>query len=111
MAEFTYIPDFGASKKKKPKVNAIKFGDSYEQRATFGINNDPSEWDLTFSMRKDDEINAIDAFLSARAGVESFYWTPYGESSQKFICREWTKTLDHYNLSTITAKFEQVYEL
>ena len=29
MAEFTYIPDFGASKNKKPKVNAIKFRNNW----------------------------------------------------------------------------------
>jgi len=110
MATFTYTPDFGASKKHKPRVNAISFGDGYEQRATFGINNNPQVWDLSFSNRTDTEAEAIDTFLSARSGVEAFLWTPYNESEGSYICREWSKSIDKYNGNTITATFEQVFE-
>ena len=34
-------PDFGASKKSQPIVRQIKF-QGYEQRASFGINNNPN---------------------------------------------------------------------
>lgn len=111
MATFTYTPDFGASQSKKPRVNTMRFGDGYEQRATYGINNNPSEWSMTFSMRTDSEAAAIDTFLTARKGVESFDWTPPGASAGKYICREWSKTLDRNNLNTIQAKFEQVFDL
>lgn len=110
MATFTYTPDFGATKKFKPRVTAMSFGDGYEQRATFGINNNPQIWDLVFSNRSDTEAEAIDDFLIARAGVESFLWTPYNESQARFICREWSKSIDQYNGNTITATFEQVFE-
>lgn len=111
MPTFTYTPDFGASQTKKPSVNSMRFGDGYEQRATFGINTNPSAWQLSFSMRDDTEATAIDAFLTARKGVEYFDWTPPGSSAGKYICREWTKTLDRNNLNTIQAKFEQVFDL
>lgn len=111
MATFTYIPDFGASQTKRPRVNSMRFADGYEQRATFGINTNPSEWSLSFSVRDDTEAAAIDAFLTARGGIESFDWTPPGGSAGKYICREWTKTLDRNNLNTIQAKFEQTYDL
>jgi phage-related protein len=110
MAKFTYIPDFGAAKKIAPRVNAISFGDGYEQRATFGINNNPQSWDLSFANRSDADAQAIDDFLTARAGVESFDWTPYNQSAGKYICKEWSKSIDKYNGNTIQATFMQVFE-
>lgn len=111
MATFTYTPDFGATQTKRPRVNSIRFADGYEQRTTYGINTNPQEWNLTFAMRDDTEAGAIDAFLTARNAVEAFDWTPPGGSAGKYICREWSKTLDRNNLSTISAKFEQVFDL
>jgi phage-related protein len=110
MAEFTYIPDFGATKKLQPKVNAIAFGDGYAQRATMGLNNNPQIWSLSFANRTDTEAEAIDAFLTARGGVESFDWTPYGESAGKYVCSEWSKSIDGFNRNTIQATFQQVFE-
>jgi phage-related protein len=110
MATFTYTPDFGASKKITPRVNLISFGDGYEQRATFGINNNRQEWTLTFSNRTDTEALAIDNFLLARRAVESFDWTPYNESAGKYVCREWSKSIDGYKRNTIQATFIQVFE-
>ena len=110
MAEFTYIPDFGATKKLQPRVNAIAFGDGYEQRARNGLNTNPQVWSLSFSNRTDIEAEAIDAFLTARGGVESFDWTPYNESAGKYVCKEWSKSLDGFNRNTVEATFIQIFE-
>lgn len=111
MATFTYTPDFGATQTKRPTVRSVRFSDGYEQRLSYGINTNPGNWALSFSMREDTEANAIDDFLTARDGVEPFDWTPPGGSAGKYICREWTKTLDRNNLNTVSATFEQVYDL
>lgn len=111
MATFTYVPEFGAVVNKKPTVRSAKFGDGYEQRLAFGINTNPQSWNLSFSMREDTEADLIDAFLTARAGVEAFDWTPPNGSAGKYICREWSRTLEKYNLSSIQATFEQVFDL
>lgn len=110
MATFTYIPDFGAMKKQAPRVNIISFGDGYEQRAAFGINRNPQIWELSFSNRSDTEATAIDTFLNARGAIESFDWTPYDESAGKYVCREWSKSIDRFNGNTIQATFIQVFE-
>ena len=110
MTTFTYTPDFGATKKLQPKINAISFGDGYEQRARNGLNTNPQTWDLSFSNRTDTEAEAIDAFLTARGGVESFDWTPYNESAGKYICKEWSKSIDGFNRNAIQATFIQVFE-
>ena len=110
MATFTYTADFGATKKLTPKVTEIAFGDGYSQRVRNGLNTNPQTWDLSFSNRTDTEAEAIDAFLTARGGVESFDWTPYNESAGKYICKEWSKSIDGFNRNSIQASFIQVYE-
>lgn len=110
MTTFTYTPDFGATKKLQPKVNSISFGNGYEQRARNGLNTNPQTWDLSFSNRTDTEAEAIDAFLTARGGVESFDWTPYNESAGKYVCKEWSKSIDGFNRNAIQATFLQVFE-
>jgi hypothetical protein len=110
VATFTYTEDFGASKKLTPRVKSIAFGDGYSQRVRDGINTNPQTWSLSFSNRTDIEADAIDAFLTARGGYESFDWTPYGESAGKYVCKEWSKSLDGFNRNTIQAVFEQIFE-
>lgn len=111
MTTFTYTPDFGATMTKHPRANVVRFADGYEQRVSYGINTSPADWTLSFSMRDDTEANAIDAFLTALRGVESFDWTPPGGTAGKYVCREWTRSMDKNNLNTVKAKFEQTYDL
>lgn len=111
MAVFTYVADFGATKQKAPKVTNISFGDGYKQRASFGVNTNPDTWALQFANRSESDATAIDDFLTARAGVESFDWTPPGSATaRKFICQKWTKTTVKANLFSIDAEFEEVFE-
>ena len=111
MAEFTVVPDFGASRKNKPNVRAIKFGDGYEQRQAVGVNVNQQEWNLRFAARTQVEKTEILDFFEARAGVESFDWTPPGDANaKKFVCSEWDDTIDNHDLYTVTATFRQVYE-
>ncbi len=111
MSTFTYTPDFGATRSSRPTVTTVKFGDGYESRQATGINADLKSWTLTFAARTDTEANAIEAFLDARAGVESFDWTaPNAAASAKYVCREWQRTLDACNLNTIQATFDQLAE-
>lgn len=112
MAVFPDIsPNYGASKAAKPKVRAIQFGSGYSQRAAFGINQDPKTWSLTWQNRTAADVNAIEDFLEARAGVESFDWSPPDEvTTYKWVCESWTKTMPYSNLFNITATFVQVFE-
>lgn len=112
MATFTFTPDFGAQVTKSPRVRSVRFSDGYEQRLAYGLNTAPQFWDLSFAQREDTEAAEIEAFLAARNGVEAFEWTPPNTGTPlKFICREWVKSLDRNNLNTVSAKFEQVFDL
>ena len=112
MATFPDIAaDYGASKQAKPRVRSIEFGSGYSQRATFGINQDPKVWTLSWENRTATDANSIEDFLEARKGVESFSWTPPDDTtSYKWICQEWTKVMPYCNLFNITATFVQVFE-
>lgn len=110
MATFTYVPDYNASKSTAPVVRRTSFGDGYEERVTFGINTQPSQWNLSFVNRTNTERDNIVAFLEARAGTESFDWTPPYGSTAKWVCDEWDVTMNAYNLNTVQATFRQVFE-
>lgn len=109
MAVFTYIPEPDVSRNIRPKVLVSQFGDGYEQRVADGINNRARVWSLSFT-RVSTVIDEIEQFLIDRNGVESFDWTPLGESAGKFVCEEWTKKLPILGVNTITATFREVFE-
>ena len=111
MATFPSItPTYGIQKKSQPNVRIAQFGSGYSQRTTFGLNQNPKSYDLTFEVSETD-ADTIETFLDARGAVESFTFTPPGESSSaKFLCRQWSKSIPYLNRATITATFEQVFE-
>lgn len=111
MATFpAIIPTYGAQKTSAPAVRTVRFGDGYEQRLTFGVNQNPKQWDLTWNISETD-ADTIETFLDARAGQENFDWTPPGEAtSYKWICSQWNKSIPYLNRATITATFRQVFE-
>lgn len=110
MSTFTYVPSFEATESSKPRVRKFQAGDGYEQRIRFGLHTDPKEWTLTFAERSDTERDSILAFLEARAGAESFDWTPPRGTAGKYVCEEWQLTMRNYNFNTIQATFREVFE-
>ena len=112
MATFPSVtPTYGAQKSSAPNFRIARFGDGYEQRTTFGLNQNPKQWDLTWNVSETD-ADTIETFLDARAadGV-SFEWTPLGESTEyKWVCEQWSKSIPYLNRATITATFRQVFE-
>lgn len=110
MATFTYTPDWNASKKMKPRVNKLQFGDGYEVRQADGLNTKLEAWDLMFK-RNTVDAEAIDAFLTARGGVESFNWTNPNGVASVYVCDEWTTTYNDVGWSTVSATFREVPEV
>ena len=111
MATFPSItPTYGIQKTSEPNVRIAQFGSGYSQRTTFGLNQNPKVYNLTFEVSETD-ADTIEDFLDARGGVENFDFTPPGESSStKYICRNWSKSIPYLNRATIQATFEQVFE-
>lgn len=112
MATFPSIaPTFGAQKQSSPKIRKVQFGDGYQQRVTFGLNQNAKKWSLTF-MVNDTDADTIEAFLDARAAdADSFEWTPPGEvTAGRWVCMEWNRELIGDQFNSISTTFEQVFE-
>lgn len=112
MATFpAYQPTYSVRKRSEPRIRTTKFGDGYQQRLTFGFNQNPKEWRLTFVVR-DADADIIEAFLDARAAdAASFDWAPPGSSvSYKWICPAWDRELFSPTHSQIDVTFQQVFE-
>ena len=112
MATFPSItPTYGVQKRSKPNIRTTQFGDGYEQRVTFGLNQNPKIFNLTFEVSETD-ADTIETFLDARAvDSASFTFTPPGESSSsKFVCESWNKSVPYLNRARVQATFREVFE-
>lgn len=112
MATFpSYSPVYAANKSSQPNIRTVQFGDGYSQRLTYGLNQNPKEWRLTFDVT-DTDADTIEAFLDARAAdAASFDWIPPdGTTSYKWICLEWNRELYEFQRSKISTTFRQVFE-
>lgn len=113
MATFPDIaPSYGATKRSQPKVRTVQFGDGFSQRLRYGLNQNPKVWRLTWENITESESDTIEAFLDARGGAESFDWSPIDDTeTYKWVCQEWSKSVPYSDRATITATFQEVYEL
>jgi len=108
---FTWALSYSPQAQRKPRRKKISFGDGYSQRSQDGINSKPEIWNVSFLNRDTTEGYAIDAFLTARGGVEKFEWTTPTGVTANFICEEHDLVLSVGNNVTITGVFEQVFEV
>ena len=112
MATFPSItPTYGIRKRNAPIVRRVQFGDGYEARLSYGLNQNPKVYTLTFEVSETDS-DTIEAFLDARAADNaSFDFTPPGEaSSSKFVCEQWDKSIPYLNRATLNCTFREVFE-
>ena len=112
MATFpSYNPSYSATKRSQPKLRVTQFGDGYQQRTSFGLNQDPKVWSLTFNV-DDEDADEIETFLEARGkDGASFTWSPPDDlASYQWICRSFNREMFDLDRSRITATFEQVFE-
>ena len=109
MSVFTWSPQ-SVQRPTKPNVHASKFGDGYEQRILFGLNQNPQSWSLSFAFKTAADFDACDAFLNGLSGVGAFDWTPpRGASPLRFTCKDWTPTGEVGSIWKLTATFTQVF--
>lgn len=104
---FQWFPDASLRKSVESDAQAVRFGDGYEQRFRFGIAPLPEQWEMAFTGTRG-EIDPIDAFLSARKGVESFQWTTPDGVTGLFVCRSWQKSRERGVKVSLSATFERV---
>ena len=116
MASFptTVNPTYGLTKTSKPNIRIAQFGSGYQQRSTFGINQNPKTFNLTFkNISEADADNLTDFFdLRAEDGDNILYTVPTESAAMKFVVEGgYTKTIDYANLATVKVKFRQVFDV
>ena len=115
--EFIWAPSYNNTVDNTPRINSVVFGNGYEQRHKDGIFNNLIKISLKFEHRNTKEAQAINHFLRARNGAESFVFNklpePYndlnaGGYTKLFVCKGFTNDFVFYNNYTISATFEEV---
>ena len=100
MATFPSItPTYGIQKRSAPNFKRQRFGDGYETRLTFGLNQNPKTFSLTFEVSETD-ADTIETFLDARAAnnMESFDFTPPGKAvALNLFAKSWSKSIPYLN--------------
>lgn len=106
---FTWKMNMGASADARHNVQVTRFGDSYAQRVSHGINNKVMDWSGEKTGDYDTVIKPIADFLDEHAGLKPFLWqNPHGTTA-KYVCQNYTISQRKGNFWQISLKFEQVF--
>ena len=104
-------PFAGSSNEVTYSVSRMQYGDGYSQRAPRGINAESEKVSLEWSSLTHAEADTIQAFFNARAGHESFTYTPPWTSTAK----EWTvakvRRINGQLLAALTCELTQEFDL
>ena len=81
-------PSYPVRKTSQPNVRTVKFGDGYEHRISFGLNQNPKKFSFIWRDLSEDDSDIIENFLDLRsADNASFTYQPPRESTlMNFIC-------------------------
>lgn len=101
----------GTSFEVTPRVRRASFGDGYIQRSRDGINTMPKIYSVTIGPMTVANADTVEAFLTARGGVEAFFWQPpYAGSPLKWIATKWKRTNRFPTADGLDVTFEQVFD-
>jgi len=106
-----FVPAYGTTKRNAPNTRVVKFGDGYEHRVSFGLNQNPKIFNLTFEVSEADADILTDFFDARAVDGANFTYTVPTESAMKFVVEgEYTKTITYLNRARIKVTFRQVFE-
>lgn len=103
----------GASKQVEARIRRAQFGDGYSQRSGDGLNALAATVPLRWGALSVAQADVIEAFFEARRGYEAFLYTLPASllGERKWIVTSWSRTADLDDVHSITATFEQVFDL
>ncbi|MBT9097514.1 phage tail protein [Methylovulum psychrotolerans] len=97
-----------AELERTPRVLSAQFGDGYSQDSPDGLNSNLQKWSLEFNGVLAETGMAIDDFLSARRGVERFYFINLRAETIVCKCKTWKVKDVGGRKVNVTATFEEV---
>lgn len=105
-------PSVGTGFDEVPRTRTANFGDGYRQDAGDGLNTNPLKGSVIWTHIDPDDGLQILNFFRARKGYEAFWWTPpYFTAPRTFKCVSWHHEATHGRGMTVTADFEEVFDL
>lgn len=108
MATWTWPVVAGQGVEIETTARVARFGDGYEQRAANGLRPLRRRFDVRLAADYS-VVKQADDFLRARAGIESFDWTPQDGVAGRFVCRKWSVSYGPGNGAELSASFEEVW--
>jgi phage-related protein len=107
---FTWRPDKAAPAAMEQRTRSAQFGSGYMQEAGDGLNTETQSWALTFTGNKV-RIKEILTFLRAQQGYKAFIWSTPLDGPLYFKCRSYTPTPLGGTAWTLSATFEQTFQV
>ena len=108
-----FVPTYNSRKTNAPNTRIVKFGDGYEHRVSFSLNQNPKTFNLTFKNISEADADILTDFFDERAvdGDSINYTVPTESSAMKFVVEGgYTKTVNYANIATVKVTFRQVFE-
>lgn len=108
----TYPPSYGSSEETDYNTLELRFGDSYSQRTTDGINSEEDTKNLIWTDLALTEWQEIKEFFDGLAGVEPFeYALPGDAETKKWIAKKPRAVRKTYNTVDAQVTIIRVYDL
>tara|TARA_R100001510_G_C7507632_1_gene108599 strand:- start:40 stop:399 length:360 start_codon:yes stop_codon:yes gene_type:complete len=106
-----FVPKYNLKKSNAPNTRVVSFGDGYEHRTSFGLNQNAFIFNLTFEVSEAD-ADTLTNFLDERAvDGANFTYTVPGESAMNFVAEGgYNKTIPYLNRARVQVTFRQVFE-
>jgi len=110
-ASTAFVPIYNFRKSNAPKTRVVSFGDGYEHRISFGLNQNAKIFNLTFEVSEADADILTNFFDTIAVNGRNFSYTVPGESSMIFVVEGgYNKTFIYKDRSRIQVTFRQVFE-
>ena len=105
-----FTPIYGLTKRNVPNTRVVKFGDGYEHRLSFGLNQNAKIFNLTFEVSETDADTLTDFYARAVDGANFRYTVPT-ESAMNFVVEgNYTKNININGRARVQVTFREVFE-
>ena len=104
-------PTYSSVESASPRIITVQYGDGYRSRNTFGLNQNPKTYNLTFIVSVSDGDKILDFFDERAKDTASFTFTPpHTSTAREFIADSYKRTNTYLNRVTIQVTFEEVFQ-
>ena len=104
-------PSYSSSVKTVNRTLVANLGDGYSVRAGDGLNSRQRIWNVRWDVLDLTDANTIETFLNTQEGYKAFIWTPPRGAIGKWICKEFDREPQGPSHDSISASFEEVFDL